>query len=50
MHHFITQNVTLQILIAVCEDLIQEAVFPPGLAQEIEEAVLAKTHVSGLWL
>ena len=48
MRHFLTANVTPQVLIAVLEDLIQEAVVPPGLARQIQEAVLQKTHRSGL--
>ena len=50
VRHFVTQNVTPQTLIHALEDLIQERLLAPREARQIEEAVLAKTHVSGLWV
>ena len=50
MRHFVRENLCPQTLIDALEDLIQERCLPPGVARRIEEAVLAKTHVSGLWV
>jgi hypothetical protein len=49
MHHFVTQNVSPQVLVAVLEDLIKEQRLPSAVARQIEEHVLHKTHRSGLW-
>jgi hypothetical protein len=50
LHHFVTENFTPSVLIHVLEDLIRERLLAPATARQIEEAVLAKTHVSGLWV
>ena len=50
MRHFVTENLTPQVLIAALEDLIEEGLLPPATARRIEDAVLKKTHKSGLWL
>jgi hypothetical protein len=50
MRHFVTTNIAPAVLIGVLEDLIHEQVLPPATARAIEQAVLNKTHKSGLWL
>src|SRR5262245_37633845 len=49
LRHFVTTHISPQVLIAVLEDLIQERLLPPSIARALEEAILARTHVSGLW-
>ena len=50
MSHFLTTNVSPQVLVATLEDQIKEGVLPAPVARRIEDAVLLKTHASGLWL
>jgi len=50
MRHFVRENLSPHALVNALEDLIQEGLLPPGMARAIEEAVLRKTHMSGLWL
>ena len=49
-HHFVTTNVSPAVLIDSLEDLIKEQRLPPVVARQIEEAVLRKTHRSGMWV
>jgi hypothetical protein len=46
---FVTTHISPQVLIDALEDLIQERLLPPGVARQMEEAVLARTHRIGLW-
>jgi hypothetical protein len=50
MHHFVTENLSPQVLIRVLEEQIQEGQLPPRLSRQIQEAVLHKTHATGQWL
>jgi hypothetical protein len=50
VRHFVTTNIAPPVLIAALEDLIHERLLDPATARQLEEAVLAKTHKSGLWV
>jgi hypothetical protein len=50
MHHFVTENLSPQVLIAALEDLIEERLLPPATARQIEERILGKVHRTGVWL
>ena len=50
MRHFVTENLSPQVLIAALEDLIAEGLLPPATGRRIEDGILRKVHKSGVWL
>ena len=49
VRHFVTTNVTPPGLIGVLQDLCKEQLLDVDMARQIEAAVLAKTHATGMW-
>jgi hypothetical protein len=50
VQYFVTRHVSPPVLVGALEDLVQERLLPPSEARQIEEAILQKTHRSGVWL
>jgi hypothetical protein len=49
MRDFLTVHLSPQTLLDALEDLIREQCLSAREAHALEEAVLAKTHATGLW-